>query len=254
MTAFVALLKMNLKRRLCDGFAIGYNLIFPLLMIGLLGVLCRKFSYGGITSYQYYTVVMIPFCIVMAVVTAAYAGKDDAYAKTAQRVLMTPVSVKDIVLVKVISCTLAVFLCSIVVYAVSSTLVGLAVTSIGAVGLLFLTLSFAVAALGTLIGLGMKNFLVLKNVINIPIALFAILGGTFFRIGTFHKVGDCVLSLSPLRWINRSLFMLLYDGNSMLLWKTSVVLIVFGVVCTLFGIAAFQKGEYMNGDLPSYGQ
>ena len=45
MTAFLAELKLNIRHRICDGFAVGYNIIFPDIMIGLLGVLCRNFSY-----------------------------------------------------------------------------------------------------------------------------------------------------------------------------------------------------------------
>ena len=35
MEAFKALMKMNMKRRLCDGFIMGYNIIFPAVMIGI---------------------------------------------------------------------------------------------------------------------------------------------------------------------------------------------------------------------------
>ena len=252
MTAFSSMLKMNLKRRFCDGFAVGYNLIFPAVMIGLLGTLCKKLSYGGISGYQYYTVVMIPFCTIMALITAAYAGKDDAYAKTAERVLLTPISTKAIVWSKVISCSLVFFLCGILVYGAAGILTGLEMRSIGWISILFLTLSFSVSSIGTLIGLGMKNFLVLKNVLNIPIAIFAILGGTFFRIGTFNRVGNFVLNLSPIRWINRSMFQLLFEGNQMLLLYTAGVLIIVGSVCAVLAIKTFQKGEYMNGSMPGY--
>lgn len=252
MTAFSAMLKMNLKRRFCDGFAVGYNLIFPAVMIGLLGILCKKLFYGGISSYQYYTVVMIPFCTIMALITAAYAGKDDAYAKTAERVLLTPISTKAIVWSKVVSCGLVFFLCGVLVYGIAGFLVGLEIRSMGWVSILFLALSFAVSAIGTLIGLGMKNFLVLKNVLNIPIAVFAILGGTFFRIGTFSRVGNFVLNLSPIRWINRSLFQLLFEGDQMLLLYAAGVLMIVGGVCAVLAVKTFQKGEYMNGSMPGY--
>ena len=32
MAAFTALLKMNIRRRLCDGFVVGYNMIFPIII------------------------------------------------------------------------------------------------------------------------------------------------------------------------------------------------------------------------------
>lgn len=252
MSVFKSMLKMNLKRRFCDGFAVGYNLIFPLVMIGLLGFLCKRISYGGISGYQYYTVTMIPFCIMMAITTAAYAGKDDAYAKTAERILLAPVSRRMIVWSKVISCSAVIFLCSILLYCGLCAPAKIDIDTIGFTSVLFLSLSFAVAAIGTLIGLGMKNFLLLKNVINIPIALFAIMGGTFFRIGTLDAFGNAVLNLSPMRWVNRSIFQLLYGNSYVLLLYVASALLLIGLISTVLTIKTFKKGEYMNGSLPGY--
>ena len=93
MTPFIALFMANLKRRVTDGFAVGYNVIFPLLMIWLMGLLCKGiYQTEMITSYQYYGVVTVPFCIFLSMITAVYAGKDDAYANTADRILVAPVS------------------------------------------------------------------------------------------------------------------------------------------------------------------
>ncbi len=252
MSIFKAMLIMNIKRRFCDGFAVGYNLIFPLVMIGLLGFLCKKISYGGISGFQYYTVTMIPFCIMMAIITAAYAGKDDAYAKTAERILLAPVSRGVIVWSKVISCSMVIYLCSILVYHGICILTATGADTIGFIRILFLSLSFAIAAIGTLIGLGMKNFLLLKNIINIPIVLFAILGGTFFRIGTMDALGNAVLNLSPMRWVNRSIFQLLYGKSNELLLYVSGTMLIVGIISTFLAIMTFKKGEYMNGSLPGY--
>ena len=116
MVAFITLLKANINRRIKDGFAVGYNIIFPLLLIGLLGFVCkRSFKDNLVTGYQYYGMVLIPFCIFLSIITAAYAGKDDAYANTADRVLIAPVSVFAIVLSKIIAETIVFMLCSVLV-------------------------------------------------------------------------------------------------------------------------------------------
>lgn len=252
MTAFKALIKMNMKRRLCDGFVLGYNIIFPSVLIALLGVLGRNSSYGGITSYQYYGVVMIPFCIVMAVITVAYAGKDDAFAKTAERILISPVTAKMLVIVKIISCSVAIFLYSIILYIAVSLIIGFPLKYLIYIGILFLTLSFSIAAIGTYISVGMNNFIFVKNIINIPIMIFAVLGGTFFRIGTLNPVAAFALNLSPLRWINRCMFMLLYDNSNLLCIKIILISMAVGIIFTYVAIFRFKKGEYIDGNLPSY--
>ena len=85
-----------------DGFALGYNVVFPIIMILLLGTLCKGVYKGEISSFQYYAIVVIPFSTLMGIVTAAYAGKDDAYAKVAQRVMVSPITKEAIVMSKVI--------------------------------------------------------------------------------------------------------------------------------------------------------
>ncbi|MDO5573238.1 MAG: ABC transporter permease [bacterium] len=252
MTAFMAELKLNIRHRICDGFAVGYNILFPAIMIGLLGVLCRNFSHGGISSYQYYSIVTIPFCIVMALITAAYAGKDDAYAKTAERVLLSPISKGSIVAAKILSCTLVIFFSSIVTYIGAALLTGIGMTGVGWISYLFLMISFVTAALGICIGLGMKNFLVVKNIINLPICLFGIMGGAFFPLGTLHPTEAAVMNLSPLRWINKSIFLMLYDGQSILIVRICIILLIVGILCSLLAVTVFKKEEYCNGSLPGY--
>lgn len=252
MRCFWAMMKLNMRHRLRDGFAVGYNIFFPILMIGILGVLSMHFPHGSISSYAYYTVVTIPFCIVMAIITAAYACKDDAYADTAERVLLSPVSVSVIVAVKVLSCTLTIFVCSILTYTGAAIITGIGVQGIWKIALLFLSLCYATAAAGTWIGLGMKNFMTIKNVMNVPISVFAICGGVFFPLGTFHKVGEIILCSSPFTWINRSIFLLLYDKQQDLLMCVSVICVCLGMICSIGAIKTFQKGEYCNGSLPGY--
>ena len=209
-------------------------------------------SHGGISSYQYYTVVTIPFCIVMAVITAAYAGKDDAYANTAERVLLAPISTDILVTAKILSCTLVIFLCSIITYVGAAVLTGIGIAGIGSIGLLFLGLSFVTSAAGTCIGLGMKNFLFIKNIMNIPICVFAVMGGAFFPIGTIDKVWNTVLYISPFRWVNRCMFLRLYDHQS----RSIVVIIIFltmtGILLSRLAVRIFKKEEYCNGNLPGY--
>jgi len=250
---FQAMLKLNIKRRATDGFAVGYNIVFPFLIILLLGVLCRNQFKGEITSYQYYTLVSIPFCTAMAIVTAAYSGKDDAYAKTAQRVMVAPVSVKAIVLCKIISCTLIFTFCSMFVLMIAAMLWKLKIyRSITELFILYTGIAFMVSAIGTYIGLGMKNFLAIKNVMTVPIGIFAVAAGTFFPIGTLSVRMQYLMNLSPLTWINRCVFLVLYDNSFYMIWLVAGVLIAIGATFTMISVKSFKKEEYINGDLPGY--
>ena len=254
MTAFKALFISNLKRRLIDGFAVGYNLMFPLLMIFLLGFLCKgMYRDQIITSYQYYGIVIIPFCMFLSVITAAYAGKDDAYANTANRILVAPVSNAAIVFSKIFAEIIVFTGCSFIVLVLSVCLFDVCdIKYIVHILILYIVIAFLSASVGTYFGLGMKDFMKFKNILSIPVLIFAIFGGCFYQFGTLNKILSLVMNLSPLRWINKSLFLLIYDKNSTVLYILNLIMLIVGCVFTLLAIISFKREEYGNGELPGY--
>jgi ABC-2 type transport system permease protein len=65
MRGFLTLLSFGLKRRIKDFFIITYSVAYPLILILLLGYIAVNFYKGdsSLTSYHYYTYVMLPFFI-----------------------------------------------------------------------------------------------------------------------------------------------------------------------------------------------
>lgn len=253
MIPFQRLFLFDFKRRMKSGFTLGYNIIFPIVMIWILGLLLSGNYTKKISGYEYYTLVMIPFCCTMAMITAAYAGKEESYAKTAYRYITAPISGYQIFGAKLLSCTIIFSICNLLVLLVGRLLwkiyLGGSILKLVA---LFTAEAFCVCAAGLYIGLGMKNFITLKNFLNLPIALFAILGGTFFPIGSLHPVLQILIKVSPLTWINRSIFLSIYDGKDVTLLITTIILSVAGILLTIVGMKSFKKEEFLNGDLPGY--
>ncbi len=243
----------DMKRRSKDGFILGYNIIFPIIMVLLLGYLTSG-NYGEIvTSYQYYSVVILPFCVAMAMVTAAYAGKEDAYKRTAVRFLYAPVSNGYIVLSKLVSCFLLIGISNLIVLSFSILVFHLPVSfEIIPIFFLLMVETFAVCAIGMMIGFGMKNFILVKNIMNIPVCIAAILAGAFFPIGTLDPKLDLLLKLSPLTWVNRSIFLAIYDDSCTVLWITTSVFLIIGIGVTALAVRLFKKEEFIHGDLPGY--
>jgi ABC-2 type transport system permease protein len=107
-------------------------------------------------------------------------------------------------------------------------------------------LSFAI---GLWMGLGMKNFIVIKNFMNLPIFLFAIMAGCFYPIGTLNNVLDFVIKLSPLTWINRGSFLSIYDGDRFVLVVVIGCLTLAGILCGIGAMVTFRKEDFLYGDL-----
>ncbi len=243
----------DLMRRRRDSFLIGYQIIFPLIMIILLGYLTSAGYGSSFTGYQYYSVVILPFCIALASISAAYAGKDEAYHKTAIRFLFTPLHKVQIVLSKLLSLTILVSCCNLIVLFCCLFLFRLPIgDKLTQVFLLLAAETFAACALGLYIGFGMNNFVIIKNLMNLPIILAAILAGVFYPFGTLKDGLSLVIQLSPLTWLNRSLFLCLYDNNSSLLWRITLICVLIGISFTILATKLFKKEEYIHGDLPGF--
>lgn len=243
MNGFIPILSFNILKRFKEGYALGYNVIFPLVLIGLLGLMSKSASHGEITSYQYYHVVIIPFCMLMSVITAAYSGKDDAFANTAKRVLLTPIGIPALIIGKVAACTIVITVFSFFTYLLLGLFIPVNIAKSGYVLIMYFSLTFMSSAVGCLIGLSTRKFILLKNIMNIPICILGIFGGCFL---------PCYYDLSLMTWVNRSLFLCLYDKQSNLLMGLSGVLCTMGILVVALAIYLFQKEEYYVGSLPGY--
>jgi len=112
----ISFLKHNLKSRFMDGFSLGYHLILPVCLTLLLAFITKNIYPSEMNSYQYYTITIVLYCTLLSMITAAYAGKEDAYHNTAVRLLASPISDACIVISKIISSTITYFLCSIIAF------------------------------------------------------------------------------------------------------------------------------------------
>lgn len=255
MGVFLTLFTNSLRRRIRDGFAIGYNIVFPLTLIIILGYLTKDNYTGMISSFQYYTLVTIPFCILFCIITSAYGGKEDAAFGTAVRLIQAPINRWHIIASKLLADTMVFSICNVLVFTVGYLIFRLPLGGrFMAVILLFTAETFLACGFGLLLGLGIKNFIIVKNLINFPICIFAVLGGSFFPIGSFKPFWQTILYLSPLTWVNRSIFRYLYDGEvyRYQLYQLTFTLIAAGFIFSLAAVYYFKKEEFLNGNIPGY--
>ena len=255
MSVFLTLFKSSLGRRIRDGFAIGYNIVFPLILIILLGLLTKDNYAEIINSFQYYTLVTIPFCTLFCIITSAYGGKEDAAFGTAVRLIQAPINRWYIIVSKLLADTMVFSFCNVLVLTICYLIFNLPLGGrFTAVILLLTAETFLACGFGLLLGLGIKNFIIVKNLINLPICMFAVLGGSFFPIGSLNPFWQTILNLSPLTWVNRSIFRYLYDGEVYRnqLYRLTFAFFAAGLVFFLTAVFHFKKEEFLNGNLPGY--
>lgn len=245
MKNFSPLFELGLKRRTKDFFIIFYSVVFPIVIIALLGYLTSK-SYGlDFTSYEYYSIVMIPFCLLMGITSVAYAAADEKRMKTSYRYMIAPISKSSLIISKFLSCVIVLTVCSIIVLLISRLIFHLPVSR-NAVYLIILLLceSIAISGLGLFFGLASKNFATIQNFLNLPIMIFGFIGGAFFPVSSLNPVLSFIVNLSPLTWINRGIMYCLYVSDTTILLYTSFILFAVGVLFTFLTIKYFKKEAF----------
>lgn len=248
MNGFIKLMVYGLQRRTKDFFIIIYSVVFPLLLIVLLGYLSTNFFKGdsAITSNHYYTLVLLSFYLLTSIVTVAYVAKDESLRKTAYRFIIAPIDNGAIVLSKVLSCTIVIWLCSAVNLLVIRLLLGVNFgSSTPIILLMFFTETLMASAIGIYLGICIKNFGTIKGILNIPLSIFGLLGGSFFPVGSLGDNFEKVTYISPFTWINKGLIAEVYDNNYEILIYSIVVTLVIAIVFSILSVISFKKEAFL---------
>lgn len=246
MEQFYTLFCFGLKRRVKDFFVLFYNIVFPIVVIMLLGYL-TSMSYGhSFTSYHYYTITIIPFCTFMGISTVSYATQDEKLLHTSYRYIAAPINKIQIVLSKFLSCVIVLSSCSIVTLMIAKFLFRLDFQ--GNVLMIFILLTcetITVTGIGLFLGLACKNLDTLRNFLNIPIVIFGFLGGVFFPVSSLNPVLRTIIKLSPLTWINRGIISYVYENQVQMISIISAVLLVVGLAMMGLTIQFFKKEAFI---------
>lgn len=248
MTGFIKLMDYGLKRRMKDFFIIIYSIVFPLLQILLLGYLATNFfkGDGSITSNHYYTLVIIPFYLMTSMITVAYVAKDESLRKTSYRFIIAPIDGGAIVLSKIFSCAIVIWICSLINLLITRLV--LRVTfgeSALMIILMFFTVTLMASAMGIYFGLCIKSFETIKGILNIPLSIFGLLGGTFFPVGSLGNNFEKFTLISPFTWINKGVFAATYDNDYKILIYTIVATLVISVIFSILSIISFKKEAFL---------
>ncbi|MGL5766208.1 MAG: ABC transporter permease [Sarcina sp.] len=249
MSEFITLFNLGMKKRIKDSFLIGYGVIVPLVLIGILGYMATNYYSGnmGVTSYYYYSIVTIPFCAFLGAITYIYTAKEESIHKCGERFIIAPISKSAIILSKIIPATIVSTLYNILLLIICKFVFKVDFKdNMIAILLVLSVLGFLAASLGTFIGLCSKSFMSVKNIVSTPILIMALLGGSFFPIGSLGKVVETISYISPLTWINKGIFMMLNDNTKNIYLLSIAILMPIGLLFTVFSIKAFKKEAFIK--------
>lgn len=246
MSNLSSIFSLSLKRRSRDFFIIFYNLIFPMITILLLGYLNSLKYTNIISSYEYYTIALIPFFVFLSITTSAYNAKDESMNNVSGRVLMSPTEHTSIVLAKISSSLIVLTLTLLLLLFTCNLFFTMQLgKKLLPISFLYLSFTFMTTAIGYFIGFTLKNDEAIRNYMNLPISIFAFLGGSFFPVGSMNPSFNLIFQCSPLHWINKSIFLYIYDGNVKLLQLCSLTLFGIGLIFLLLSLIYFKREVFM---------
>ncbi|CEP80654.1 ABC transporter permease [Paraclostridium sordellii] len=248
MNEFKVLLKLGMKKRIKDSFLIGYGVTFPLMLIIILGYMATNYysKEGGITSYYYYSMVTIPFCTFLSSITLIYVAREESLNKCGERFIIAPISKTSIVLSKIIPSTIAISVYNLILLLVCNLIFKVDYRGrFLEIYVLIISLGFMSSAFGTFIGLCSKDFMSIKNIVSTPILIMAVLGGSFFPIGSLGNVFEMISYISPLTWVNRGIFMMLNDNIINVYMISLFIILGLGMLFTIVSIKAFKKEAFI---------
>jgi len=195
------------------------------------------------SSLDYYTIAEIALIIMYAGMTGLFGIASEKNLKTRDRILICPVKKYEFLIGKTIGGVICTILqITIVILFSKYVLKANWGNDIFTVLLIFVSQIVMAISLGVGLGFIFKNENVANGVLNFMIPVIVFLGGSYMTVdGLGGKTFQAITYLSPVRWVNRSIFDVIYNNNYSKV--SSAILINIGIAVIFIAISSllFRK-------------
>ena len=167
------------------------------------------------SSLDYYTIAEIALIIMYAGMTGLFGIAIEKNSKTRDRILISPVRKYQFLIGKTIGAVLGTILqIAIVVLFSKYVLKANWGSDIFTVLLIFSSQIIMAISIGVGLGFIFKHENIASGILNFIIPVMAFLGGSYMPVdGLGSKTFQAITYLSPVRWVNRSIFDVIYNNN-----------------------------------------
>ncbi|MBW9154586.1 ABC transporter permease [Clostridium estertheticum] len=195
------------------------------------------------SSLDYYTIAEIALIIMYAGMTGLFGIASEKNSKTRDRILISPVKKYEFLIGKTIGGVIGTILqIAIVILFSKYVLHSNWGNDIFTVLLIFISQIIMAISIGVGLGFIFKNENVANGVLNFMIPVIVFLGGSYMSVDVIgNKTFQVITYLSPVRWVNRSIFDVIYNNNYS---KVSyAILINIGIAVVFLAISSllFRK-------------
>lgn len=220
-----------------------YNLVFPFLLIVVLGFL-QKDSYGGaVSAFDYYGITLMIYTVISSGMTSANAFMEVTIRKPNMRIIYAPGNERLIYLSKIFSSFLFCLLCHLAVAVLTFTVFKIQVDAVPQLLILLALTELFSVSLGVMFCCIFKTEATANQILSIVINIFAILGGLLFPMDGYGAVVRSLSYLSPAKWLANTSFAMIYDHNYAWFYPTVMGLVVATIVVFTICAKTFRKED-----------
>lgn len=216
--------KADLKNLIKNPMWIFYGLIFPLLMIGVIGFLVKDNYGNGFKSYDYYSYTLMIYSILSSAMIASNSFLEERIKKANMRIIYAPGSDKYIYLSKIIATFIFSVVCHLIDMFILYLVFDIYISSVPELIILFILLELFSVSLGILCCCIFKEEQLTNQILSFIINIFGILGGLFFPLDGLGKAMRYISYISPAKWLSDLIFTIMYDNNFSEFYISTLVL------------------------------
>jgi len=246
MRRFWVIFRMDLVNLFKNPVLVGYNTLFAILLVFIMGFLTSG-NYADIKdTYQYYTITLIVYGMLNGAMTASNCFMERDIKKPNLRIIFSPVGSFPIYFSKIVASFIFNYFLHLLILAVLCLLVHV---SLGIQPLYFILLmapvEFAAAALGIFFCCVFHNEETTSTLLSTVVSLLCILGGSFFSFDGMGSTMAFITRLSPVKWLNEAFFTLACDNNLTYFWPVLVAALVISALLVLGCCWLFKTEDYL---------
>lgn len=195
------------------------------------------------SSLDYYTIAEIALIIMYAGMTGLFGIASEKNSRTRDRILISPVKKYEFLIGKTIGGVIGTILqIGIVILFSKYVLHANWGNDIFTVLIIFISQIIMAISIGVGLGFIFKNENVANGVLNFMIPVMVFLGGSYMSVDSFgSKTFQAITYLSPVRWVNRSIFDVIYNNNYSKVPYAIMINIIIAVVFLAISSLVFRK-------------
>lgn len=246
MRSFLTILGMDLANLFKNPVLVGYNTVFAVLLILILGFLCGGNYAHSADAYQYYTVSLIVYGMLSGAMTASNCFMERDIKRPNLRIIFSPVGSFPIYFSKVVASFAFDYVLHVAMLLILCPILGV---TLGVWPLYFILLmapiEFAAASLGIFFCCLFHSEEATSMLLSTTISLLCVLGGTFFSLDGMGSALALISRVSPVKWLNDALFTIACDNDPTLFVPVFAIATCISVLLVLGCQLLFKTEDYL---------